>query len=171
MEAVMGIKQVKEARKLSKPEHFKMVRQALELTQAEMAAMLGYGSRVRIAELEAGTRKPNKSVVRLLQAYLNGYRPPDWPEKKQPLRITAHEVEPPPLRIKVREGEPVVEHFRIARLPATPENIEKVRSAMRTGLRRPGDIARATRLGLLSVKEALDAIYKPSAPAPKPPVR
>jgi transcriptional regulator with XRE-family HTH domain len=119
-EAAMGVKQIKETRKLSKPEHFRLVREALELTQAEMAQMLGYGSRTRIAEVEAGTRKPNESVVRLLHAYLEGYRPQDWPQKGRTLRIAEHQIEPPPIRIRVRESEPVVEHFRIARPPATP---------------------------------------------------
>jgi DNA-binding XRE family transcriptional regulator len=94
----MGARHVREARNLSKPEHFKMVREALGLTQAEMAKMLGYGSRVRVAELEAGTRKPSASVVRLLQAYLNGYQPPDWPRRPHSLRITVHESELVPPR-------------------------------------------------------------------------
>jgi transcriptional regulator with XRE-family HTH domain len=161
----MGIKHVKEARNLAKPEHFRMVREALELTQADLAKLLGYGSKSRIAELEAGTRKPGAAVVRLLRAYLDGYRPLDWPRK--PVRV----AKPRSLRIVVRETEPIVHNVTlVTRLPATPENIEKVRSAMRNGLRQPGEIARATGLGLLSVEEAMDAIAKLPPPPPKPPV-
>lgn len=41
--------------------------------------MLGYGSDARISEIERGKREPGASVVRLLSAYLDGYRPNDWP--------------------------------------------------------------------------------------------
>ena len=57
-------------------------RGVLGLTQAELAAVMGYGDKSRIAELERGARAAGPAAVRLLQAYLEGYRPADWPEKK-----------------------------------------------------------------------------------------
>lgn len=32
-----------------------------------------------ISEIESGTRQPGARVVRLMRAYLAGYRPDDWP--------------------------------------------------------------------------------------------
>lgn len=61
------------------PKDFRSARQALGLTQAQAAAMLGYGHRVRITEIEAGRKRPSNSVRRLLRAYIDGYRPDDWP--------------------------------------------------------------------------------------------
>jgi hypothetical protein len=91
--------------------------------------MLGHSSKSRIAELEAGTRKPGAAVIRLLRAYLAGYRPPDWPSA---------DATPP-----------------ITHLPTSAEVLEKVGSAIRNGARKPGDIARRSGLGLLTVQEAL----------------
>jgi transcriptional regulator with XRE-family HTH domain len=57
---------------------FKAAREAWGFTQPQMAALMGYGSSPRISELEA------RDVVkgppaRLMEAYLAGYRPGDWP--------------------------------------------------------------------------------------------
>ena len=57
---------------------FKQARQSLGLTQEQLARVMGYGSAPRLAELEA------RDVVkgppaRLMEAYLAGYRPDDWP--------------------------------------------------------------------------------------------
>lgn len=60
----------------------KEARQTLGLTQAQMGQMLGYqGERVRqmVYEIEAGTKPLMPCQTRLLQAYLDGYRPEDWP--------------------------------------------------------------------------------------------
>lgn len=62
------------------PTDFKSARQQLGLTQAGLARVLGYGAAPRIAEIEAGRRNPSDSVLRLLRAYLDGYRTDDWPE-------------------------------------------------------------------------------------------
>lgn len=61
------------------PAQFKEARQTLGLDQRQAAALLGYGNATRISEIEAGKRNPSASVVRLLRAYLDGYRPDDWP--------------------------------------------------------------------------------------------
>jgi len=60
------------------PEEFRAARVQLGLTQAELARVLGYGKPIRVSEIERGIRNPSQSAVRLVQAYLAGYRPEDW---------------------------------------------------------------------------------------------
>ncbi len=60
------------------PDSIREARQSLGLTQSDMARLLGYGDKARISELEKGSRRPGESVVRLLRAYVSGYRPDDW---------------------------------------------------------------------------------------------
>lgn len=62
-------------------EQIKHARSNLGLTQSQMAKLLGYGAVARISEIENGSRDPGISVVRLLQAYMEGYRPDDWPDQ------------------------------------------------------------------------------------------
>lgn len=63
-------------------EEMKLARRKLGLTLEQMAAMLGYSGvqrRQMQYDLETG-RKPIMDVRRrLVEAYLIGYRPPDWP--------------------------------------------------------------------------------------------
>lgn len=66
------------------PEAFRAARKRLGLTQAQAADMLGYGSKARVSEIERGIIHPGASVVRLLQAYLEGHRPQDWPIDTMP---------------------------------------------------------------------------------------
>lgn len=61
------------------PEEIRAARKTLGLDQSQMAAMLGYGAKARISEIERGVRQPSGSAVRLIRAYLDGYRPTDWP--------------------------------------------------------------------------------------------
>ena len=65
------------------PEQIKGARLRLDLTVSEMAAMLETDAQtVRRMEMnpEASTfRKPAARMVRLIRAYLNGFRPKDWP--------------------------------------------------------------------------------------------
>lgn len=56
-------------------------RTRLGLTQAEFARILGLQDRSRVSEWEAGRRHPSAQAARLIQAYLDGYRPDDWPQK------------------------------------------------------------------------------------------
>ena len=52
-------------------------------TQAEMARLLGLKLR-QYARLAAGESPPSPTATRLVEAYLAGYRPPDWPDRSQP---------------------------------------------------------------------------------------
>ena len=61
------------------PSEIRDARRKLGLNQSDAARLLGYSDQARISELERGVRQPGSSVVRLLQAYIMGYRPPDWP--------------------------------------------------------------------------------------------
>lgn len=58
---------------------FKEGREKLGLTQGELAVVMGYGDKARVSEIERGVRSPSAAASRLLQAYLSGYRPEDWP--------------------------------------------------------------------------------------------
>ena len=64
------------------PYAFNTARRKLGLTQAQAARLLGYGAAPRISEIERGERQPSETVVRLLRAYLDGYRPEDWPTEE-----------------------------------------------------------------------------------------
>jgi len=64
------------------PPEIKAARKSLGLTQAQMGAMLGYKGKNKkqdMRDLETG-RRPLREPQRLLMwAYLDGYRPADWP--------------------------------------------------------------------------------------------
>ena len=56
----------------------------LGLTLEEMARMIGYDGglgRSQVSHLEAGRRTIRPAQSRLVEAYLDGYRPRDWPDK------------------------------------------------------------------------------------------
>lgn len=63
-------------------EEFKAIRARLGLKQSELAAVLDYGSAVRVSEFERETnpREIPPHVARLMRAYDAGYRPKDWPK-------------------------------------------------------------------------------------------
>lgn len=63
------------------PDQIRSARDKLHLTQAQMAQMLGYSATSRVSEIETGKRNPSTAAARLLRAYLDGYRPDDWPQK------------------------------------------------------------------------------------------
>lgn len=66
------------------PEEFKEARLTLGLTLEEMGAMLGYSGahvRAQVYKMEAGERDVREAQARLVRAYLDGYRPADWPVK------------------------------------------------------------------------------------------
>ena len=58
-------------------------RQSLGLTQAQLAPLLGYAPgpnpQARVSDLERGVHPVDGAKARLLTAYLDGYRPLDWP--------------------------------------------------------------------------------------------
>lgn len=66
------------------PEQLARARERLGLTLSEMADMLGYEGEQRrqmIHKLEAGLREIRRPQTLLVEAYLSGYRPPNWPGK------------------------------------------------------------------------------------------
>lgn len=63
-------------------EQMKAARQSLGLTLEEMASMLGYQGENRRQmqyDLETERRPIREPQRRLIEAYLEGYRPSDWP--------------------------------------------------------------------------------------------
>ncbi len=61
------------------PTEFRAHRASLSITQAQLAAVMGYSGPARISDIERGTRNPSAAAARLLRAYVAGYRPDDWP--------------------------------------------------------------------------------------------
>ena len=61
------------------PAEFKQARSNLGLNQSQLAALLGYGTYSRISELEGGRSPITDQCARLMKAYVDGYRPSDWP--------------------------------------------------------------------------------------------
>lgn len=70
------------------PEELKAARLALGLTQAQLGAVLDTdGQTIRRMEMPAEARThrpPAVRMARLIRAYLEGYRPPDWPASATP---------------------------------------------------------------------------------------
>ncbi|MDO5648348.1 hypothetical protein [Paracoccus sp. (in: a-proteobacteria)] len=62
-------------------DELKAARKSLGLKQHEIAPLLGFGHSVRVSELERGATAISAAVERLVRAYLDGYRPNDWPQK------------------------------------------------------------------------------------------
>lgn len=61
------------------PQQFKGARLTLGLTPEQIAPLLALSDRARIYEIEGGKRNVSKAVGLLVQAYLDGYRPANWP--------------------------------------------------------------------------------------------
>ena len=64
------------------PDQLREARRTLGLSQSELALMLGYSpatGRHMVSHLERGERELQTAQRRLLDAYLDGYRPKDWP--------------------------------------------------------------------------------------------
>lgn len=64
------------------PKQLHEARRKLGLTLEAMATMLGYQGAQRrqmMYDLETGRRAIREPQRRLVEAYLNGYRPADWP--------------------------------------------------------------------------------------------
>jgi len=59
---------------------FRTARKQLGLTQAELAAVMGYHAQPAISDIENGGTVPAQAA-RLILAYMRGDRPDDWPEK------------------------------------------------------------------------------------------
>lgn len=68
------------------PQQMARARERLGLTLEGMAAMLGYlGAQRRQMQydLETGRREIREPQRRLVEAYLSGYRPADWPQQER----------------------------------------------------------------------------------------
>lgn len=66
------------------PNQLARARQRLGLNLEQMAAMLGYDgiqAKSQAHHLETGRREIRPAQSRLVEAYLSGYRPADWPVK------------------------------------------------------------------------------------------
>jgi predicted transcriptional regulator len=61
------------------PADFRAARKAWGLRQSDLAPLLGLGNASRVGDIETGKAVLSNSVRRLMQAYLDGYRPADWP--------------------------------------------------------------------------------------------
>ncbi|SEU03001.1 helix-turn-helix domain-containing protein [Paracoccus homiensis] len=61
------------------PAEISEARRTLSLTQGQLAAVMGLRGPAAISEWESGKRSPDGRSVRLIEAYLAGYRPGDWP--------------------------------------------------------------------------------------------
>lgn len=68
------------------PEQMARARKRLGLSLEAMATMLGYQGvqrRQMQYDLETGRREIREPQRRLMQAYLSGYRPDDWPTEQE----------------------------------------------------------------------------------------
>ena len=63
-------------------QQIKAARKQLGLTQTQLAEVMGYSNDTYISRVETGSRGMSEQAQRLLQAYLDGYRPKDWPVEK-----------------------------------------------------------------------------------------
>lgn len=65
------------------PDQLARARKRLGLTLEQMADMLGYEgeqAKSQVHHLETGRREIRPAQRRLVEAYLSGYRPADWPK-------------------------------------------------------------------------------------------
>ena len=66
------------------PDQLARARKRLGLTLVQMADMLGYegeSGHSQVHHMETGRRTIRGAQRRLVEAYLSGYRPPDWPAR------------------------------------------------------------------------------------------
>ena len=56
-------------------------RKHLGLTQKQLAEVMGYSDKTYVTAIETDKRSMSDQGQKLLQAYLSGYRPTDWPVK------------------------------------------------------------------------------------------
>lgn len=61
------------------PDEIRAAQKALGLSQAKLAQVMGLRGQAAISEWLTGKHEPTGPAVRLLRAYLDGYRPRDWP--------------------------------------------------------------------------------------------
>ena len=61
------------------PAEFWSARKKLGMTQAALAAVMGYAGQTAISDIERAETTVPAQAARLMQAYLRGDRPADWP--------------------------------------------------------------------------------------------
>lgn len=64
---------------LMTPAEIRNARETLALTQGQLANVMGLRGPAAISEWERGVKFPDGRSTRLIRAYLDGYRPADWP--------------------------------------------------------------------------------------------
>lgn len=60
------------------PAEIQQARQSLGLSQIQLGALMGVRGQT-VSEWERDVRSPSDTAQRLMRAYLDGYRPADWP--------------------------------------------------------------------------------------------
>ena len=62
-------------------DEFRAIRKRLGLTQAQLAAVLGYSHLMQVSEIEriSNPKPVPRAIALLMRAYDEGYRPKDWP--------------------------------------------------------------------------------------------
>ena len=63
-------------------DEIKQARRRLGLTQAEFAKVMGFTGKSYVSRIETAPDPLSRTSIRLLNAYLEGYRPRDWPVGK-----------------------------------------------------------------------------------------
>lgn len=63
------------------PKEIKQARKTLGLTARQLALLVGYRRAATVYDVESGRETASGSVKRLIRAYLDGYRPSDWPQQ------------------------------------------------------------------------------------------
>lgn len=66
------------------PACIRSARESWGLTQAALAPLLGLSHSSRLSAIENGADPISKQVQLLMQAYIDGYRPADWPRPTSP---------------------------------------------------------------------------------------
>jgi DNA-binding transcriptional regulator YiaG len=64
------------------PAEVTAAREALGLSRAQLAPLVGRKVR-NVQQWERGDRTIDPAAVRLLRAYMEGYRPQDWPKMEE----------------------------------------------------------------------------------------
>lgn len=63
------------------PKDFKNARIKFGFDQQKMAKVLGFKNGITVSQIETGKSEITDVRCRLLRAYLDGYRPDDWPKR------------------------------------------------------------------------------------------
>lgn len=72
------------------PDEIREARLRLGLTQFQLAAVMGLRGPQTVSEWERGARTPSETAARLLRAYLDGYKPADWPSQRPKSKLGRH---------------------------------------------------------------------------------